>query len=376
MPDREVPEHEARAAGEHRLVHLRAQLARRRLVLVLVRGLDQEERPDAAVPAREVEAAAVGADAVVGVERIDGEPGQLGDVRGGAAGGPVRGVQVGVAGFADAERDGVEEIHLGRVAGSLGQVIAAFDPEDVRDVSVARAEEAAVPAEPVDAVALHLLEPALVAAADAEVARGEEDEDTAGARLIEEAIDRGEVFFVAAVEVEHVGERGSSAARHPAGRLRRELVLEEVDDDRVEALVRAVVEVGREVGRRQLDDRGPGGIALEEEGPAVGVDERARVLGDLQGESGGSVGRRGHGRATGGRGSQDENADGGESGGHREGLPSYATTRELPRSRGIREARMAPRAGLEPAALRLTAARSTIELPGKADSGATIIGGS
>src|SRR5438477_6803400 len=37
--------------------------------------------------------------------------------------------------------------------------------------------------------------------------------------------------------------------------------------------------------------------------------------------------------------------------------------------------RMAPRAGLEPAALRLTAARSTIELPGKSTSGQTIIGG-
>src|SRR5437762_10625043 len=36
--------------------------------------------------------------------------------------------------------------------------------------------------------------------------------------------------------------------------------------------------------------------------------------------------------------------------------------------------RLAPRAGLEPAALRLTAARSTIELPGKVCSSAPIIG--
>jgi hypothetical protein len=54
--------------------------------------------------------------------------------------------------------------------------------------------------------------------------------------------------------------------------MRRELVLNQVDDDRVEAASRAVIEVSDDVSLVEVGDERPGRVADDEERISPGVD--------------------------------------------------------------------------------------------------------
>src|SRR5262249_38167586 len=83
--------------------------------------------------------------------------------------------------------------------------------------------------------------PAFVAAAITNVSRRHEQHDSAGGCLLDEPPDVVEVLFVRGCEVVVVGERNVACNVRRAGRVRGELVLDELDDERVDPSALAVV---------------------------------------------------------------------------------------------------------------------------------------
>ena len=203
-------------------------------MFALVGGLDEDEGPDRAAlvlclnrPEQRL---------LIAVYRVDREPLLLAKrydrrvLRRSVAAHQMRGIL-----FVDALGD------LGNhpLVFLLGSEIAAHDPDDVRQVLESLADESPVLAKTLFAAGLHLSKEAVVSTAVAEIRGKQPHDDAPLVGLFHHFVSEIKVGWVRSREIAHLGKRSQPGPS--LGRCRGELVLDQVDDDRVESSPLAVV---------------------------------------------------------------------------------------------------------------------------------------
>ena len=163
----------------------------------------------------------------------------------------MRGEQVPVVGFAYAFRHGADLRHdVFRIP------VPADQPDQVVEVSVTASDETSVGAAFLGIRCFHFLVEPFVHALVPEVAGRQKHLDALSSRLPDHPVRVSEISFVRRREITRGQER--RITRPVVRGIRREFVFDQVDDDGIESLLPAVVEIQLRVGLGQFRNEGPG----------------------------------------------------------------------------------------------------------------------
>ncbi len=275
MPDRIIAEELAAPAAEHRPIGLPADLLRRRLVFRLVNGFDEHEGANGgAVVLRPhfAQGAFLGR-----VDGIDGQPSLAAE--GGHGGVTARALgrnQVAAILRLDALGQPVDRPLVFRA----GNEIPGHQPDDVGQVFELPGDKSSVLPDHLLPARLHVFEPAFVAAAIAEVRRREPDDDPVPVGPFDHLVGEVEIGAIGRRKIARPLEGGQASTR--LGRMGAKVVLDQVDDHRVEALRLTVGKVVLGILFGELADQRPGGIADHQKRFSPLIDEKPAIFGRLQ----------------------------------------------------------------------------------------------
>lgn len=148
-------------------------------------------------------------------------------------------------------------------------IVAALDPDDVSEAAIALSDELAVGSQAPLAAGRHLLVPALVPAAIAEIGGDEQHHETEIACAAQDPVGLPEIGFVGSAEVAIAKERAVPVGI--GGSVAGKTMLDKVDQHRVEPACPPVTKIDIRVLARQIGDQRPRGVAIDQKGTADSI---------------------------------------------------------------------------------------------------------